>query len=319
MILESEVTQVELGEQLKKELYYGFTCNPESFADIERLKTYKHILEEERSSVAWGGKPCLKEDELQSLYEKVKKITASCDVLDHPDLIINKDRFDRWVAKNPYCVPRQKWEKFAFAILCDIGLDVKIIEEVTKCDVELEYSVKSQECDTDIDVCLKEIQCAIDADFDIKFKNLVCDLSLDVVTQNITCDIMVAINAYQKFCDLGLTVKRVDEKQCKIELDILKCETTCDLSLEQYVCLKECNLSFDIMKVIYDDDCSLSCSDSVPLLHTKNGKYNLQSIKFLDDPNSDILKKYGITINRSQFSEDPALFIKKLNKEYGGY
>jgi len=295
LILESKVTEFKLGKALKDLLYHDWTCDVEAETKIERLQRYRYHLEQEFQCRMMGGRPCLSCDELQLLYERVKKLTASCDDLNRPDLIVDKTNVDAWIARNPYCVARERWEYLVYDILCDLELEVKSIETTIACDITADICAKLIPCDIVVAAHVCEEKCNTQVEVCATAKER-CDLDFDIMVKSHKCDI-----------GLDLHIQKH------------KCELTADFCAR----LMECNLSMDIISCVYENGCCLSIDDCDPqepivLLQTQTSEYPLFTLKAEDIPNIQALEKYGVDLSDSEYLKDPEAFIKKLNKDYDG-
>ncbi|MCA9397879.1 hypothetical protein KC573_03540 [candidate division WWE3 bacterium] len=287
LIYQSKATLENLSNEIVKSLSYGYSCDKNAKPKMDLLQNYLYVLEDENRKIALGGKPCLNCYVLQSLAEKVRKLTTSCNIALRKDLIIDRSEEEAWIAENPYCVSREKWERIAHIVCEAFNLDIKIVEVTKDCDLDLE--VMSVET--------------------------VCDLTFEIVRNIIPCDIILAISAYQEACDLGLTITR-SEEECKIDFDLLVEEVNCDLDLKAYQKLIECNLSFDVIKTVYENGCSFNIGDPVTLVTPMN-EYPIEQLKFSGTPDMKLLKRLKIDISDSKFAKSPKSFIKALKQDYG--
>lgn len=298
LILESKVAEVKFGEALKSKIYHDWTCDVDAEKKIKRLQTYRRHLEDEFHCLLLGGKGCLNCDELQFLYERVKKLTATCDIAEQrPDIQVTKGNLKAWIAANPYCVAREKWEYLVYDILCDLELEVEIID-----------------------------------------KTVACDIVADICANEIPCDIVVAASVCQRKCDLDVKVCAEARERCNLDFEAMVCSKKCDIGLDLHVCklgceltadycarLIDCNLSMDVISCVYQNGCCLSIEDPciegvVPevFIHTENKQYPISTLRAQDIPNVQILSKYGVDLSNSEYLKDPKAFIEKLNKDYSG-
>lgn len=296
LILESKVTELKFGKAWKDLLYHDFTCDKEAEEKIEKLQRYRQHLEEEFQCRMMGGKPCLSCDELQCLYERVKKLTASCDELSRPDLIVDKSNVDKWIARNPYCVARERWEYLVYDILCDLQLQVQVIDTSVACDITADICANLIPCDVIVaaHVCEKKCETKVDVCAQAKER---CDLDFDIM-----------VNSHK--CDIGMD----------LHIQKHKCEITADFCAR----LMECNLTMDVISCVYESGCCLSIEACEPqgevevMLHTENNSYPFFALKSEDIPNIQMLEKYGVDTSDSEYLKDPEGFIKKLNRDYNG-
>lgn len=287
LIYQSKATLEKLSNEIVKALSYGYSCDKKAESKMDLLQNYLYVLEDENRKIALGGKPCLNCYVLQALAEKVRKLTASCNMGQRKDLIVDKSGVDLWLIDNPYCVSRKKWERIANIVCEAFNLDIEIKNITDDCDLSL----------------------------DIMSMETACDLTFEIVRNLIPCDIMLAISAYNEACDLGLEITR-SEEECKIDFDLLVEEVECDLDLKAYQTLIECNLSFDIIKTVYENGCSFNIGDPVTLVTPMN-EYPLEQLKFKGTPNLGVLRKLNINTSDSKFVKNPKGFIKALKQDYG--
>lgn len=300
LILECKIAEVELGKSLRDELFHGWACDTLAKDKLQEVQTYHRLLDEEYVCIQLGGEPCLTAAELQTLFEKVNRITVSCEsITPRPDLETDETYVDGWILQNPYCVAREKWEYLAYDILCNLQLEVQLID-----------------------------------------KTVACDLTLDISRKDIVCDIMVAIDICQKNCDLNLEVTRKDCRLCELDFDVLTRDSTCvegmnlfaeamgtPFTFEEYYKLIEQNVSAGVILCVYQNGACLSVQEALDqdvtepqvVLHTTTGQYPINLIRFMDNPNVEALTTYGIDISGSKYAENPEAFIEQLNKEYSGY
>jgi hypothetical protein len=88
-----------------------------------------------------------------------------------------------------------------------------------------------------------------------------CDITFELIRKLIPCDIMVSIAVYKQQCDLGLKVTR-NEDECKLDFEILTSEVPCDLDLKTYKTLIDNNFSYDIIRNVYENGCTIELDDS---------------------------------------------------------
>lgn len=283
-------TLEKLSGEVVKSFEFGFSCDKNAKSKIETLNAYLLVLQNETNILSLGGEACLKPYYLQSLAEKVRKLTLSCDLSERKDQIVDRSKEHEWIIQNPYCVTREKWEKVAYTICDTLKLDVKVTKDSEK-DCDLKINVLSEE--------------------------EVCNLSFEVVRTIIPCDIILAISVYKQVCDLNLEVSRTEE-ECRLDFNILAEQVNCDLDLQAYNQLVDCNLSFDIIKTVYENGCSFEVQGAEVLLSTMMNKYPLSKLNFTGIPSVQDLKKLkiaGANAN-SKYIKNPQVFIDKLKSDY---
>jgi len=216
LIYQCESSLDILGEKRVNNKKYATPFN--SHNKIEILEDFLKVLEDEQYNIILGGKQCLSCDKLQSLAEKVRKVTASCEKSPRKNIKIDKSGVDKYIAGNPYCVSREKWEELSYRVCRELKLELKSVEDK-------------------------------------------CDITFELVRKLIPCDIMVSIAVYKQQCDLGLKVNRTEE-ECDLDFEILTSEIPCDLDLKTYKTLIDNNFSYDIIRNVYENGCTIELDDS---------------------------------------------------------
>lgn len=288
LIYQSKATLGKLSNEIVKARFYGYSCDKRAVAKMDLLQNYLNVLEDENRKIVLGGKPCLDCYDMQSLAERVRKITTSCDINGRKDITVDESGVDAWLISNPYCVSRERWERIAYIICEAVKLDITIVDSTEDCDLDVEVMTVEQ----------------------------VCDITFEIVRNIIPCDIMVALSVHKEMCDIGLTIVRTEE-ECKLDFNILVSEVECNIDFEFYKKLIDCNLSFDIIKAVYDNNCSFTLGDPVTLVTPLN-KYPISSLNFKGKPDIKALKKLGVNVEKSKYYKDPKLFVSKLKQDYRG-
>jgi len=286
LIYQSKVTLEKLSNEVVKSKLYGYSCDKKAEKKIDLLHNYLLVMEDENRKLTLGAKECLDCYNKQSLAEKVRKLTVSCDTSKRRDLVVDDSMEDAWIAQNPYCVSRERWEKLAYTV-CGI-FDIEIIAEEYLCNY----------------------------DFEVISTEKACDLTFELSRKIIPCDIMIAISVHREMCDLRFDITRTEE-ECKLDFDILASEIKCDLDFKTYQKLIECNLSFDVIKTIYENNCTIEIGDPVPelFLATQLNKYPIASLSS-KIPDINELKKLGLDLSNSEYVKNPDKFIQKLKQDY---
>lgn len=103
----------------------------------------------------------------------------------------------------------------------------------------------------------------------------VCNLALEITRDILNCDLQLMINAYKKACEFELKLK-LDKAQCEVELGLIQEKVSCDLTTKEYGWLvNDAGMCFDMVKITYENDCSLETDGDDPILVTALGAYNL--------------------------------------------
>lgn len=288
LIYESKVALEKLSDNIIKQLCYGYSCDKKAEDKSKTLKKYLDILEDENRKINLGGKGCLDCNNMQSLAEKVRGLTSTCDIECRKDLVLRtkEEEKNKWITENPYCVSRERWEKLSYAICDMFDFDIDIIETTKDCSLDLNVMSVSE----------------------------VCDLTFEIVRKLIPCDIIVAISTYQKMCDLDFKINRT-LKECDLDFKILSEEVECDLDIKSYRRLIECNLSFNIIKTIYENGCSISVGDKIELVTPMN-RYIIDKLSFKNIPSEEDIKRLGLDIEGSSFYKDSKSFLNSLEQDY---
>lgn len=273
LIYQSKFTLNTLSQRRADARTLGYSFTPEAELKLETLRSYLHVLDDEYENIVLGGKPCLDCNKLQRLAEKTRLLSLSCDTSDRKDQKTDSSAEAAWIAKNPYCVSREKWERLAYKVCGDLKLSLSSVEAV-------------------------------------------CDITFELIRKLIPCDIMVSIAVYKQQCDLDLHINRTEE-ECDIDFEILSTETTCDLDLKTYKTLIANNMSYDVIRNVYENGCTLELNDSAEvMLVTPMRKYEVNEFQFKDIPDITKLKKLDVDISDSKYLQDPGKFINKLQQDY---
>ena len=273
LIYQSKYTLNTLGQRRAEAKTLGYSFTPEAELKLETLRSYLHVLDDEYENIILGGKPCLDCNKLQLLAEKTRKLSTSCDTSARIDQKTDSSAEAAWIAKNPYCVSREKWEKLAYKVCGEFKLSLTSVETV-------------------------------------------CDITFEIIRKLIPCDIMVSIAVYKQQCDLDLRITRTEE-ECEIDFEILAEEVNLDLDLAQYQTLIANNMSFDVVKTVYENGCTLQVNDSAEImLVTPMNKYKVKELDFKGIPDISKLKKLDVDISDSKYLHDPAKFIAKITQDY---
>lgn len=289
LIYKAKFTIDEAASNIAQSLEYGYSCDKRAESKAKRLNSYLEVLEDEYRKLILGGQACLSDTNLQKLAEKVRSVASFCNTDNRKDLIVDKSGVDSWIANNPYCVSRERWEALAYTICEKLNLEVSIENERVCEDLSIElFGVEK-----------------------------VCDITFELVRSIIPCDIVIALSAYEHNCNLGLDVSRT-EHECSLDFNILSSEVNCDLDLKTYSKLVDCNLSFDIIRTVYENDCSFEINDSAEVsLVTPLNTYPINKFKFKGIPDINALEELGVDTSDSEYKKNPEKFIQKLNQDYG--
>lgn len=289
LIIQSKVAEVELSKSLVSGLFHGWMADENAAEKIEDLQHYRKIIEREYRRIQLGGEGCLTCEERQLLFEKINILSYACDRDMRPDLIVDDSNLEIWMILNPYCIAREKWEYLLYDVACNLEL------EVTICN-----------------------------------KKEICNITFDIIKKDIPCDIAMAVSICNKKCDLEMEVTATACKACDVEFDIMVGESSCisgmqlqsqkigePLTLDMYKSLVDKNISPAVIKTVYANNSFLEIENDEVVLHSQTGKHLLKNIKFVEDPNIEVLSKYT-DISDSEYVKDPETFVNKINREYSG-
>ncbi len=127
---------------------------------------------------------------------------------------------------------------------------------------------------------------------------------------------MVSIAVYKQQCDLDLKISRTPE-ECDIDFEILAEETTIDFDLSTYKFLIANNMSYDVIRTVYENGCTLELNNSAEvMLVTQMRKYKVKELDFNGIPDIAKLKKLDVDISDSKYLKDPNKFIAKHTQDY---
>lgn len=277
----------KLSNEPVREKFYGYKCDDDRIDNLLAIQGYLKYLREEYLSIANGAEPCLNCYEEQSLAEKVRILTLDCDLEARKDIIIDESDEQSWIAQHPTCVSREKWEKLASTLACELKLEVS-----------------SEEVDT---------ECKVDVISSEKF----CNLTFELIRNMVNCDLIAAIYVHRNACDLNYSVKRT-LKECELDYKLLVEQVDCNLTLGDYIRLVECNLSFDVIKTLAKSGCEIQVNNGNPVVVSTLGVYPLNEFQFFGEPNVKILSDLGADTSDSEYVKHGKSFLNTLNQDYSG-
>lgn len=191
-------------------LKYG---NLYSYSPYEDLIEYTSILERNYDNKVRKFEQCLSPLEVESLIDKVLRITGKPCHSTFKDLTVDLSNRDKWISKNPMCVSYQDWEKWSYYICGKLNIDFKI--EKKTCDFVLELTRKTIHCDILVYV---------------KAQKKSCDLGIKLDVSKERCQAELKILVTESNCDLSLKTY-VELKKCNISFDMIKKVYDCNLKL----------------------------------------------------------------------------------------
>jgi len=279
LIYQSKSTLDVLSQKRIYNKTLGYSFSSDGNSNLETLRSYLNVIEDENLNIVLGGKPCLDCNKLQRLTEKIRLLSASCDTSRRKDFTTDDTNVEIWISKNPYCVSRERWEELAYRVCRSLKLELISIEQK-------------------------------------------CDISFEIIRKLIPCDIMVSIAVLKQQCDLDFKITRTEE-ECEIDFEILAEETTCDIDLKTYKTLIDNNWSYDIIRTVYENGCTIELNDSEDSeveinIVTPINKYPIKDFNFSGIPDMKILKELDVDLSDSKYIKDPTNFIQKLKQDYSG-
>lgn len=215
LIYSSKYTLNFLSKEEIKKLFWKYSCDIEVTEKINELLIYLDILNQEFINTSLGGFSCLNCCDEQHLKEKVLSLLRQCDTNSRFDFIKDTSSVDKWIINNPFCVSREKWEKFAYRVcgilnleikstevVCDITFD--IVKKILPCDVILAISVYEQVCNLGLSISRDEKECKLD--FKILKNEIPCDLTFNIYKKLIACNLSFDIikTIYTNNCSLEI-------------------------------------------------------------------------------------------------------------------
>lgn len=133
LIYQSKIALNTLSQKRADSKFLGYSFTPDADLKLESLRNYERILDDEYLNISLGGKPCLNCNTLQKLAEKIRKLSTTCNLSLRRDQKVDTSGEASWVAKNPFCVSREKWERLSYQVCGELKLSISSVETV--CDI----------------------------------------------------------------------------------------------------------------------------------------------------------------------------------------
>lgn len=233
---------VDLSRNYGKSIYYNYPGKIKNLNSIRELNYYLRVAEQEQEKLRSGFASCLKEKELEKLESILSRLTQSCI---KPKEVYEEDKtnFDSWVALNPYCVGYEQWERCAYLVFDNIGLD---------------FTIEELKCNLALDIITEEISCNLLLAIE-SWQNR-CDLSLEVTTELEKCNYELSVLTQETDCNFSLDTY-VSIKECGLDFDFIKAvyQNNCSLELEVNTVNLVCGQNKYDVKA-FQTDCGLDLS-----------------------------------------------------------
>lgn len=215
LLYEAEYTINQLSTNKANSKTHRTPFNLVGETKLRNLHQYRRILNDEFINIELGGKGCLSCNQLQSLAERIRTITVSCDRQSKQDLTIDKSNVTKWISKNPNCVAREKWEELAYMVCGEFKLDIistevkcditfDIVKKLIPCDLMVVLSAREEVCNIDLKISRTEEECKLD--FELLSEKVNCDLTFDtyktLIENNFSYDMIESI--YENGCSIVL-------------------------------------------------------------------------------------------------------------------
>ena len=206
-----------LTDSIVSRLKNGVGCTKNDFKNIVTLNLYSSVLEKAKKLLYYEAKNCICDDKLCNLKENVLELLKlPCYPDCRLDIVLSRENELAWIAQNPYCVSREKWEALAYhvcdgiqleiqkdEIRCDIAFD--IIKQVIPCDLLVSFQLRKEMCDLDFKINRTKEECKLDYELlieqtncDLEFKEYLClidcNLSFDMIKQVYGCGLRLEID-----------------------------------------------------------------------------------------------------------------------------
>jgi len=197
---------LRLTEELLRHYIYGYNCNAQGV--IDKISLYVDSVERYRRSFLAGEEACLSCNEFQTILEELKTLTSDCDMRLRIDQTVDTSQRDVWVAMNPYCAPKERWQQLALKVCSDLKFNIKIEDKSEKllCNLlyvvavhggkscEIDYSVKvdMKQCKAEYDILVKDKDCTLTFGEYVNLKK--CGISFDTIAKAKDCGIEFSYN-----------------------------------------------------------------------------------------------------------------------------
>ena len=230
-------------DRLINYLYYGYKCKGDEKAVMYKLGCYRDLLTKYYQNLNEGLGQCLCDDEIQSVIEKSKDLVFNNRIQYRCDIEVDESNVNAWIAENPYCVSREKWEELAYYVCGTIGLNLTmstekqcditfdIVRESINCDVLYAFTVANKTCDIGVTVNRTDEECQIDykllqekTNCDLSYQayyELItkCNLTYDAIKTATECGIKFCVEDETFTCNTGATYS-LSDVDCKSLYDV---------------------------------------------------------------------------------------------------
>lgn len=217
LIYDIKVRLTSLADSVVNRLRNGVGCTKDDFKNIITLNLYKDTLTTAKRLLYYEKKNCLCDKRLCQLRESVLELLkVDCYEDCRTDVTITRNAELEWIAQNPYCVAREKWEALAYHVCdgikleiekdelrCDIAFD--IIKTIIPCELLAAFQIRKELCDLNFTVNRTKDECKLDYELllektncDLEFKEYLClvdcNLSFDIINMIYGCGLRVEID-----------------------------------------------------------------------------------------------------------------------------
>lgn len=206
-----------LTDSIVSRLKNGVGCTNEDFKNLITLNLYKSVLVKSKRLIYYEKKNCICDSDLCELKENVLELLKTpCYEDCRTDVLITRENELSWIAQNPYCVAREKWEELAYHVCdgitlvldkdelrCDIAFD--IVKQVIPCEILVAIQVYKELCDLNFTINRSKDECKLDYELlvektncDLEFKDYMClidcNLSFDFIKLTYGCGLRLEID-----------------------------------------------------------------------------------------------------------------------------
>lgn len=198
-----------------------------------------------------ADKSCYNDKQLQCYKELVNRLTFDCSVSRKPVLVDDSFR-ENWERSNPNCVSRKLWERIAYKICKDYGLDIVVEKVIEDCPIP------------NINITKLDIE---------------CNISMEIVKNIIPCDVITSISIQKLACNENFEISRsLDE--CNVDYKLLsKKFLDFNLSKKDYFYLVDNKFTYDCLDTIYSNNLSLYIKDQSIYLKSPYNTYDISTLE----------------------------------------
>ncbi len=202
-------SDLSIGNTLNTRSRDGISRNGELLIEYKHIKNLLSVIDTELSNLYNNTKSCLCPDVLCKIKDKAIEILGvSCFDECRKDIKVDSTNEQEWIAQNPYCVSREKWEENLYRVCSDMQVSLTVVKK--KCDILFDIVKEYQSCD-------------LTYDFDSEFKDCKVEFTLLKIPKDckITYDIFstlrncgISYNLIEKALECGITFDVDRENNC---------------------------------------------------------------------------------------------------------